>query len=123
MINKWWMVIGWLCAEMFWVHPPLGRVDGCQCKDLVGIRKDLLLAISVNQTKVQCLLTETTIGIPVYSSGSIQGSVGWLEPDGWTGPDPVLYWSFNTLDGLTLMEETQQADYDALTDGKVNRYL
>ena len=123
MINKWWMVIGWLCAEMFWDFPPLGWADECQCKDLVGIRQDILLAIFVNQTKVQCLLTETTIGIPVYSSRSIQDPVGWSEPDGWTGPDPVLYWSFNTLDGLTLMEETQQADYDALTDGKVNRYL
>ena len=96
------MVIGWLCAEMFWVHPPLGRVHGCQCKDLVGIRKDLLLAISVNQTKVQCLLTETTIGIPVYSIRGIPDPVRWSEPEEWTGPDPVLYWSFNTLDGLII---------------------
>ena len=64
-----------------------------------------------------------TVAIPVYSSGSIQDPVGWSEPDGWTGPEPVLYWSFNTLDDLMLMEETQQVDYDALTDGKVNRYL
>ena len=57
----------------------------------------------------------------VYSSGSIPDPAGWSEPEGWTGPDPVLYWSFNTLDGLMLMEETDQAVYDALTDGKVNR--
>ena len=102
MIKKWWMVIGWLCTEMFWVHPPLGWVDECQCKDFVGIREDLLLAIIVNQTKVQCLLTETTIGIPVYSSRSIPDPVGWSEPEGWTGPDPVLYWSFDTLDDLII---------------------
>ena len=64
-----------------------------------------------------------TVSVPVYSSGSIPDPVGWSEPEGWTGPDPILYWSFNTLDDLTLMEETQQADFDVLTDGKVNRYL
>ena len=87
---------------MFWVYPPLRWVDGCQCKDLVGIREDLLLAISVNQTKVQRLLTESTIGILVYSSRSIQDPVGWSELEGWTGPDPVLYWSFNFLVDLII---------------------
>ena len=55
-----------------------------------------------------------TVSIPVHSS-----PVRWPQPDGWTGPDPVRYWSFDTLDDLTLMEENQQADYDALIDGKV----
>ena len=64
-----------------------------------------------------------TVSVPVYSSGGIPDPVRWSEPDGWTGPDPVLYWSFNTLDDLTLMEQTQQVDFDALTDGNVNRYL
>ena len=63
-----------------------------------------------------------TVSVPVYSSGSIPDPVGWSEPDGWTGPDPVLYWSFDNLDGLMLMEQTQQAVYDALTDGKVRVY-
>ena len=63
------------------------------------------------------------VSVLVYSSGSIQDPVGWTEPEGWTGPDPVLYWSFNTLGGLTLMEQNQQADFDALTDGKVSRNL
>ena len=60
-----------------------------------------------------------TVSVPVNSSGSIPDPVGWSEPDGWTTPDPVLYWSFNTLDGLVLMEGTEQKHYDALTDGKV----
>ena len=46
---------------------------------------------------------------------------GWMQPEGWTGPDPVLYWSFNNLDGLVLMAGTQQKKYDALTDGKVGQ--
>ena len=57
-----------------------------------------------------------TVSVPVDSSGSIPDPIGWSEPEGWTGPEPVLYWSFDTLDGLTLMEKTQQADFDALTD-------
>ena len=57
--------------------------------------------------------------IPVYSSGSIPGPGKWTEADGWTGPEPVLYWSFDSLDGLMLMEGTEQRDYDALTEGKV----
>ena len=48
-------------------------------------------------------------------------AIAWSRPPGWTGPDPVLYWSFDTLDGLVLMEGTQQADNNSftLTDGKV----
>ena len=79
------------CAQKCSGYIRLGWVDECQCKDLVGIREDILLAISVNQTNVRCLLTETTIGIPVYSSGSMLDPVAWLEPEGWTGPDPVLH--------------------------------
>ena len=62
--------------------------------------------------------------VAVYSSGSIPGPVGWPEPDGWTGPDAVLYFSFDTLDDdLVLMEGTQQMDFDALADGKVGVFL
>ena len=57
--------------------------------------------------------------IPVYSSGSIPEPSGWRQPTGWTGPQPVLHLSFDNLDGLMLMEGTEQKDYDALTQGKV----
>ena len=32
----------------------------------------------------------------------------WTRPSGWTGPDPVVYRSFDNLDCLTLMEGEQQ---------------
>ena len=55
--------------------------------------------------------------ISVFSSGSIPDSDdGWMQQVGWTGPDPVLYLS---LDTLVLMEGTEQREYDALTEGKV----
>ena len=56
-------------------------------------------------------LLKRMISIPVYSSGSIPDPVGWMQP--------TLYWSFNNLDGLVLMEGTEQRDYDALIEGKV----
>ena len=59
------------------------------------------------------------VSIPVNSSGSIPAPDGSIEPIGWTGPEPVLYWSLDTLEGLILMEGTQQKDYDALAEGKV----
>ena len=50
----------------------------------------------------------------------IEDEEGWVKPDGWTGPAPILYWSLDTLEGLVLMEGTQQTNFDALTDGKVS---
>ena len=58
---------------------------------------------------------------PVYSSGSIPDPGGWKQPRGWTGSDPVLHWSLDNLDGVVLMEGTQQKDYDALIEGKVTK--
>ena len=60
-----------------------------------------------------------TVSVPVHSSGTIPDPIGWMVPDGWTGPEPILYWNFDNLDGLVLMEGTEQKHYDALTDGKV----
>ena len=57
--------------------------------------------------------------ILVYSSGSIPTPDGAMESIRWTGPDPVFYWSLDNLDGLMLMEGTQQKNYDGLTEGKV----
>ena len=45
----------------------------------------------------------------------------WTPPCPWTGPHPVRYWSFNTLDGLTLMEATVQRNFNALITGRVKK--
>ena len=77
--------------------------------------------ISFSQiTRVSGILRSS---FPVYSSGSImdvEHEEGWVKPDGWTGPEPILYWNLDTLEGLVLMEGTQQRDFDALTEGKVS---
>ena len=58
---------------------------------------------------------------PVYSSSSIPATDWSMDPIRWTGPDPVLYWSLDNLDGLVLSEGTEQKDYDAVTEGKVGQ--
>ena len=45
--------------------------------------------------------------------------VEWIAPSGWTGPDPTLYWGFDTPEHLTLMEGTQERNFAALVSGKV----
>ena len=44
----------------------------------------------------------------------------WFPPFGWTGPDTALYRSFDSSDGLVLMEGTQQMGPIPLVPGKVN---
>ena len=56
--------------------------------------------------------------IAVYASGSIPDP--GKQPTGWSGLDPILYWSLDNLDGLLLMEGNAQREYDALTEGKVS---
>ena len=73
-----------------------------------------------HQCVISMLLT-LMFSILVYSSGSIPDRGGLKQPVGWTGPGPVLHWSLDNLEGLVLMEGTQQKDYDALTDGKVTQ--
>ena len=46
----------------------------------------------------------------------------WIPPNEWTGPDPALYFSFNTLEGLTRMEGTEQRNFSAIVSGKVGVY-
>ena len=43
----------------------------------------------------------------------------WTSPQGWTGPDPALYISFDYPNNLVLMEGSQQKNYDTITSGKV----
>ena len=42
----------------------------------------------------------------------------WTSPSGWTGAEPVVYKSFDTLDYLLLMEGTMQAGFNPI-QGKV----
>ena len=42
----------------------------------------------------------------------------WVPPEGWTGPQPAAHRSFDTADGLVLMEGTQPADFPFI-EGKV----
>ena len=66
-------------------------------------------------------LLKRMISFPVYSSGSIPHPGGWTQPIGWSGPQPVLYWSFDILDGSTLMEGNEAASFNALVPGKVRK--
>ena len=53
-------------------------------------------------------------------SECVQDYVGsWTPPCPWTGPYPVKYWSFDSLEGLALMEGNVQTNFNALTVGKV----
>ena len=42
-----------------------------------------------------------------------------MAPNGWNGPVPVFYESFDTLDGLVMMEVREEADFDPTIIGKV----
>ena len=43
----------------------------------------------------------------------------WAQPAGWTGPLPVIYRSFDTLDDLTLMRRKNKENFNALVSGQV----
>ena len=47
----------------------------------------------------------------------------WSPPPGWTGPKSLHFWSFDTLDYLTLNVLLEQSDFNALVAGKVTVYL
>ena len=57
--------------------------------------------------------TETNISIIVCTPVS-----SWDPPTGWTGPESVVYRSFNCPYGLNMMEGTEQADFP-LVQGQV----
>ena len=42
----------------------------------------------------------------------------WTPPCRWSGPDPAFYQSFDSLDGLVLMEGTEQISLPGIS-GKV----
>ena len=46
-----------------------------------------------------------------------------VPPAGWTGPDAVLYWSFDTLDGLVVREGGSLANEATSIYGKVKTYI
>ena len=43
----------------------------------------------------------------------------WIPPSGWNGPSASLYTSFDSSDGLVLMEGSVQMDQVPLVPGKV----
>ena len=51
--------------------------------------------------------------LPPYTVGY------WNQPASLIVPQPVAYRSFDTLDGLTLMEGVQQANFDPVVSGMV----
>ena len=42
----------------------------------------------------------------------------WTPPQGWTGPESVHYWSFDTLNNVAVIEEGGRV-FDALVAGQV----
>ena len=47
----------------------------------------------------------------------------WAQPAAWTGPLPVIYRSFDTLDDLILMRRNNEENFNALVSGQVRRLL
>ena len=45
----------------------------------------------------------------------------WNPSADWTGPEPEVYWSFDCVDSLLLMEETVEANA-LVIPGKVRNY-
>ena len=46
----------------------------------------------------------------------------WSPPSEWTGPSCVLYYSFDSRIGLTLMSGSKHTNYNPLVSGQVNIY-
>ena len=49
-------------------------------------------------------------------------SITWFPPSGWSGPYPVLYWTFDTSEKLILKEATQEASFYVLVQGQVDLF-
>ena len=45
----------------------------------------------------------------------------WTSSAAWTGPLPVIYRSFDTLDDLSLMKGNNEENFNALVSGQVRR--
>ena len=43
----------------------------------------------------------------------------WAQPAAWTGPLPIIYRSFDTLDDLILMRKSNEENFNALVSGQV----
>ena len=54
-----------------------------------------------------------------FYTGSLSVSLGWTEPNYWVGPQAALYQSFDGLDGIVLMEGSQEVCHNPLLAGKV----
>ena len=47
----------------------------------------------------------------------------WTPPAAYTGPLPVIYRSFDTLDDLVLMKRNNEETFNALVSGKVRKEM
>ena len=76
---------------------------------LVFTRFAVIIHVNISVSIVM-LLTTIRIYILVIPTG--------FPPNGWTGPDSILYWGFDDLIGLNTMQGTAQATWP-LVSGKV----
>ena len=65
----------------------------------------------------------TPIVLDADRKGSVECRIAdhvtsWFSPPDWTGPCPVVYKSFDNLEGITLMEGNQNVNF-SLIQGKV----
>ena len=57
--------------------------------------------------------------LPDQTTSLMVSKGGWNSPSGWTGPPAALYRSFDTSDGLILVEGSSQIEPIPLVTGKV----
>ena len=55
-------------------------------------------------------------------TGVLSVNLVWTEPNHWVGPPAALYQSFDGLDGIVLMEGSQEVCHAPLMSGKVKTF-
>ena len=59
------------------------------------------------------------LGLELIIFAMLSEGISWFLPNGWIGLYPVLYCSFDTPEGLIMMEETYEKNFAPLVSGKV----
>ena len=73
----------------------------------------------MSETSIELRFFKKRSSHPLYHLPEWNPVGVWIAPNGWNGPVPVFYESFDTLDGLVLMEAREEADFDPTITGKV----